>query len=211
MELSPMKKILVLAIAAATAAALTPAGAADAPGEVLDVTFSGVVATTVGGTGYAIGASVTGEFVYSTTTNSFDFFTVGGQSIPTGFDSSASITPSLTDAIYQAQISPVSTGGTISNTFNLDLSSLTTWPSTNDAVRLLTDANQLATNLDTVTNPLSAFPSTFSYYTANADGSNVVSLSADLTSLQVTAPEPASLTLLATSLLGFGAMRRRRS
>ena len=99
----------------------------------------------------------------------------------------ASIGPALTDAIYTAQVSPVLATGTPNRTFSLDLSSLTNWPSTDTAFTLLTDKTQLTTNLDTISNPLSAFPSTFNYFTANADGSNVVSLDANLTSVTATA------------------------
>jgi hypothetical protein len=216
-----MKKALILAIAATVAAAATPARAAVAPGEVLDVTFSGTVAQTAGNTGYALGASVTGEFVYSTTTSSVDFFTVAGQSIPTGFDSTATtLLPPSYSAFYTAQISPVAQGGTINNTFNLDLEALNTpWPSpsngqnlTADAIALLTNTSQLRTNLDTVnTDPGAVIGnnSTFGYYTANADGTNIVSLTADLTSINVSVPEPASVMLLATAFLGLGAIRRR--
>ena len=58
---------------------------------------------------------------------------------------------------------------------------------------------------------LSAFSSTFDYYTANANGTNVVALSADLTSITETAVrEPASLALVAPLLLGLGFFVRRR-
>ncbi len=198
-----MKHPLILALAAATAAVAMPAAASAAPGEVLDVIFAGTVASTVGATGYTVGGSVTGEFVYSGTIGGYDFFAIGGQSAPAGFASSASVTPSLSDAIYQAQVSAVQQGGSVNATFALDLSALTSWPSS-DAIALLTNTSQLTTNLDTVT-----FPSTFTYSTAAADGTGIVSLTADLTSLNVTVPEPASLLLLATSLLGLAATRRR--
>jgi hypothetical protein len=70
---------------------------------------------------------------------------------------------------------------------------------------------QLSTNLDTVNNPLSAFPSTFSYYTANTDGTNVVALAANLTSITATTPEPGTLALIGISLLGLGLLGRRRA
>ena len=118
----------------------------------------------------------------------------------------------MTDTIYTAQVSPVSSGMPSNNTFSLDLSSLTNWPSTDTAYTLLTDTAQLATNLDTITNPLSAFPSTFNYYTANADGTNIVALAANLTSVTATAvPEPASLGLVAPLLLGLVLSLRRRA
>jgi hypothetical protein len=113
-------------------------------------------------------------------------------------------------------VSPVALGGTSNSTFSLDLSSLTTWPSTDTAFTLLADTTQLTTNLDTVTNPLSAFPSTFGYFTANSDGTNVAALSADLTSITASAsgsatPEPSTIVLLASSLLGLGLFARRRA
>lgn len=201
-----MKRPLFLAIAALVSTAAIPAHA-----ELLDVRFSGTVATTTGATGYDVGAAVTGDFVYNTDTNNYLSFTVAGQSAPAGFASSAAITPSFTDAIYEAQISPVQQGGPINSSFALDLSSLTAWPTTDTATTLLFDTTQLATNLDTAANPLSAYPSTFSYYTALADGTQVVALTADLTSLTVAAPEPASLLLVATSLLCLAAAGRRRA
>ncbi len=75
--------------------------------------------------------------------------------------------------------------------------------SAGNAVALLTSP-ELATNLDTTL-------STFTYYTANSNGSNLKTLTATLTSLQVSAvPEPASLALLLPGVAGVGAVVRRR-
>jgi hypothetical protein len=207
MNILSMKRTLsVLAIAAL--AAVVPAHAA-----ILAVSFTGTVFQTQGATGQAVGSTVTGHFDLNSATGSYLDFMIAGKSVAAGYMSSATIGPALFDAIYTAQVSPVSSGMPSNSSFSLDLSSLTTWPSTDTAYTLLTDKTQLMTNLDTIGNPLSAFPSTFNYYTANANGTNVVSLSADLTSVTATAtvPEPASLLLVASSLLvglGFFIFRR---
>jgi len=150
------------------------------------VNFAGTVYQTVGATGEAVGSTVTGHFDLNSTSGSYSDFTIAGQSVAPGYQSSAVMVPAFTDAIYTAQLSPVSAGGTSNSSFSLDLSSLTFWPSGDTAFTLLTDTTQLTTNLDTVTNPASVFPSTFDYYTANANGTNIVSLAANLTSLAVT-------------------------
>ena len=201
-----MQRILsVLAIAAL--AATVPAHAA-----VYDVNLTGTVFQTQGATGQVVGNTVTGHFDLDSTTGAFLDFMIAGQSVAPGYLSSAIIVPAQTDALYTAQVSPVASGTLSNSTFSLDLSSLSTWPSTDTAYTLLTDTAQLTTNLDTVTNPSSAFPSTFNYYTASANGTNVVALNADLTSLAATAavPEPADLALLASSLLVVGLFVRRR-
>jgi len=199
-----MKSTLSLAIAAVAAAVSVQAHAAN-----YDANFTGTVYQTQGSAGSAVGATISGNFVLVGDPGTLAFFEIDGQFAPRGFDSTAVIVPALTDAIYQAQVSPVAKGGTLNETFALDLSSLTTWPSTDDASTLLADTNQLTTNLDTITNPLSAFPSTFGYYIATSSGNVIAAEYADLTSISVSMPEPTSLALLATSLLGFMMLRRR--
>jgi hypothetical protein len=201
-----MKRTLS-ALAIAVLAAAVPAHAT-----VYAVSFTGTVYQTQGATGQAVGNTVTGHFDLNSATGSYLDFVIAGQSVAAGYLSSATIGPALTDAIYTAQVSPVALGTPSNSSFSLDLSSLSTWPATDTAYTLLTNTTQLTTNLDTVTNPLSAFPSTFNYYTASASGTNVVALAADLTSLTATAtPEPASLALVASSLLGLGFFARRRA
>ena len=203
-------KLTLSVLAVAAMVAVVPANAT-----VYNVNFTGTVYQTQGSPGQAIGSTVTGHFDLDSITASFLDFTIAGQSVPAGFQSFASIGPALTDAIYTAQVSPVASGGSKNSTFSLDLSSLTTWPSTDTAFTLLTDTAQLTTNLDTINNPASAFPSTFSYYTANADGSSVISLNANLTSVSATViaapvPEPATFALIGIASLGLGLFARRR-
>jgi hypothetical protein len=111
-----MKYTLSLAISAVAAALAAPAHAM-----LYDVSFSGLVTQTQGATGDSVGDTISGEFVLNDA-GSFLSYTIDGHSAPAGFDSSAGIVPSLTDAIYTAQISPVATGGTINSTFSLGLS-----------------------------------------------------------------------------------------
>jgi len=200
-----MKRTLSF-LAIATLAAVVPASAT-----MYSVNFTGTVYQVQGSTGQSVGSTVSGHFDLNGATGNFADFTIAGKSVATGYQSSAVIDPGGFDAIYTAQISPVSAGGTSNNSFILDLSSLGSWPSTDNAFTLLTDANQLSTNLDTVSNPLSSNPSTFNYYTANSNGTNIVSLAADLTSITVTAtPEPTTVALFGCSLLGIGFFARRR-
>ena len=188
-----MKYVLATAAALAAAVIARPAAA-----EVIDAKFLGQVATQTN-TSFAVGSAIDGEFVYDTATSRYLSFVVGGQSVAPGFLSSATITPDLYSAIYQAQLSPVPLPGSRNSTFTVDLEGQHPWPS-NNALALLTDASQLATNLDRSL-------SNFGYYNANGDGTDVHSLSATLSALQVSAvPEPGTAALM---LVGLAAAARR--
>lgn len=199
-------KTLTCSICAA-AFALT---ASAAQAVVIDTKFSGFV-TSQTMTKSAVGSTVSGEFTYDTASKAYLMFTVGGISIPAGYASQAVIGPQLVSALYKAQISPVSQGGTVNDSFSLDLEALGSFPSS-DAVALLTNTSQLTTNLDLASNQASEFPSSFSFSIGKSNGAVTQSLNAKLTSVASSVqavPEPASLALLALTLTGFAALRRR--
>ena len=191
-----MKRFISLVCAATAILTTAPASAT-----LLDARFSGIVDSQQNTT-FATGAAIAGEFIYDTLTNRYVRFNIGGLSVAPGYSSSASITPDLYSALYQAQVSPVLSGGTLNSTFTVDLEALNRWPSGN-AVALLLNAAQLATNLDTTL-------STFGFYTANADGTNIRSLSANLTSIRVAIPEPETALLLLAGVVAFCVPRLRR-
>ena len=77
---------------------------------VYSVNFTGTVEQTQGATGQSVGSTVTGHFDLDSATGSYLDFMLAGKSVAAGFMSFASIVPALTDAIYTAQVSPVSSG-----------------------------------------------------------------------------------------------------
>jgi hypothetical protein len=173
---------------------------------VITANFGGTV-TSQTGTPYAVGSAINGQFTYDTALTEFLSFSIGSYSATPGYASSAALTPDKTAALYSAEVSAV-LGGNVNSTFALDLEALTTWASS-DAVALLTDASQLATNLGLAP---TAFPSTFTYYIGTAAGTSIKQLSADLSSITATVPEPGSLALaLAGGAALLGARRLARS
>ena len=192
-----MKQILTISLVLAAAATTLPTHA-----DVIDARFSGAVQSQIGTT-FAINAPVSGQFSFDTDTQRYLSFTVGGLSVASGYRSMADITPDQYLALYTAQLSPVELGGTRNSSFSVALEGIDKWPSF-DAVALLTNRAQLATNLDTAL-------STFGYYVANSDGTGIQSMTARLTNLNVSVvPEPASAALLLAGIGAIGLTRARR-
>jgi hypothetical protein len=185
-------------LAAALVAACT---CLSAQADLIHATFSGTVQSQHDSS-FAVNDAVSGEFFYDSATQTFVSFTIGGQSVAPGFKSDAAITPDHYSAIYQAQVSPV-LGGEENSTFTLDLEGVNPW-STGDAVALLLDSASLASNLDTSA-------SSFSFYVAEANGTDIHQLTASIGTLTVAVPEPAALPLMFLGLATIGLRRLRRA
>jgi hypothetical protein len=191
------------------AAAVIAMAAASAQAAVITANFGGTV-TSQAGTTYSVGSAINGSFTFDTAVSRFLSFNIGTYSVAPGFTSTTTIIPDRTEALYRAQVSPV-LGGNVNSTFALDLESLTNWPSF-DAIALLTNTSQLATNLDLASLPTSAFPSFFNFYSATAAGTNIQQLTADLGTITATVPEPTSFALvLAGGVALLGAHRLSRT
>ncbi len=194
---------LLLAGLALTALAV-PAEAA-----IYSTNFTGTV-TASANTTNAVGSTITGAFTYSTDTSQFIAFRIDGFTATQPFTSVVTTVPANAlnpySAFYEANQSVTQGTGAVNRTFTLDLEALTNF-TTSSALTLLTSPTLLA-QIDT--NPAdSPTNSTFSYYNGPGNGTGVTSLTAALTSISTTVPEPASLALLAAPVLGM-ALRRRR-
>lgn len=171
---------------------------------IIDVRFAGLV-TGQGGTGLRVGDPYRGEFVFDSDANRFMSFEIGGAFAIPGFSSSAFITADRLSAVYRAELPRSQNFNTFGQSFTLDLEGLSPWPDL-DAVALLTNSAALATNLDT--DPSSPSPSTFTYR-RDSGGIGDRTVFANLTSLEVSVPEPTSLALLMGAGLGLVFCRRK--
>ena len=193
-----MQRLSILAVALSAACTAFSANAV-----VVNASFTGTVQSQIS-SGFAINAPISGSFAYDTSSASFVTFSIGGFSVAPGYASIAAFSADQNSAYYMAQLSPVP-GGTLNSTFTLDLEAgANPWASAS-VISLLSDATQLASNLDFTA-------STFKFYTGNADATQVHSATAGLTGLTVTAPvpEPGTGALLAIGLVGLMLGRAKR-
>lgn len=196
---------------AVTLGAAALATAVSAQAALVNATFSGTVSSQTASS-FAVGAAVGGSFSYDTTTGRYRSFDVAGQSVmgadaaTPSFVSTASFTPDRYSAIYRAQVSPVAQGGTLNSSFSVDLEALLRPWASATPIALLTDTTELASNFDRPS-------SSFGYYTANADGTDIRALTARFGTLTVTTPvpEPSTAALMfAGGAILLGARRLRR-
>ena len=186
-------KIATFAAAVLLSFAATPAQAL-----LIDADYTGTVTSQLNSS-FAVGSVITGAFRYDTELGDFPTFAVGTFTKPSG------AVPTFTNdgftALYRSQLSAVLPGAGVNTTLAVELDGAF---STRDPAALLLQPNLFAT-LDST--------SSINYLRADAAGTpaNTVRVAASLTSLSVTpVPEPASVALFATALLGLLVLRQSR-
>lgn len=183
-------------IATFATAVLLSVAAAPAHAILINAAYTGAV-TSQSNTSFAVGNTITGSFSYDTDLGDFPTFVIGTFTKPAG------AAPTLTNdgftALYRSQVSAVLQPGGTNTTLAIELNGAF---STRSPTALLLQPNLFA-SLDST--------SSINYLRADAAGTpaSTVRLTATLTGLTVTTvPEPASLALFATALVGLYAWRR---
>lgn len=186
-------------------AGLLVAGAAPARAALINASFAGTVAGTIGTSPYSVGNPIAGSFLYDTTAGSYRSFTIGIYSLPAGPFSSFVPAPfTLTyDAQFKATQTNTGNGASANRSLALDLTSDNGFNTSNllafvsNPGAYVTDPNDPNGN------------STFTYAALTSTGSTQTRVDANLTSFAATVPEPASLSLVLVGALGLLARRRR--
>lgn len=203
-----MRFMTVAALAASLLTSVT------ALASTIEVNYTGTVSYTAGTTansGYADGASISGQFFINSATGVVSGSTLGTYAAPADIGVSSPSSLSSTDAIY-IQGEYYSAGAPLNETISVDFSALTSYTGSDPAAFLLQSPATLASLID-FNGAGDPFASTATFYKADGAGNNVTDVTAYLTGLTAeVVPLPSAVWLMLSggaSLLAFA--RRRRT